>query len=393
MTNQEIVSRGQEVVMNTYGRFPIALVKGKGSYVWDADGKEYLDFVGGIAVCALGHSPAELQKIIKEQADNLWHVSNLYWIEPQVKLAEKLTGLSGLSQAFFCNSGAEANEAAIKLVRKYYYRQKENRSKIIVFNNSFHGRTLATLTATGQSKYQEGFAPLPEGFVYADFNDLMSVEKLIDEDTAAIMIEPIQGEGGVLPADPAFLAGLRHICNREGIFLVFDEVQCGVGRTGNFMAFQTYGISPDIVTMAKGLGGGFPIGAMLVNDKAASGFAPGDHASTFGGNPLATAVASQLVDIVSAPGFLENVNQMGGYLKQSLEQIKDERIVAVRSKGLMAGLEFHKPVNDLVRICMQNGLLLVGAGPQVLRFVPALNVNETEINQMVGLLKKSLKEW
>lgn len=393
MTNHEIISRGQEVVMNTYGRFPIALVKGKGSYVWDADGKQYLDFVGGIAVCALGHCPAELQKVIKEQADQLWHVSNLYWIEPQVKLAEKLVNISGLGKAFFCNSGAEANEAAIKLVRKYFYRNKENRYKIIVFKDSFHGRTLATLTATGQSKYQEGFAPLPEGFVYADYNDLMSIEKLIDENTAAIMIEPVQGEGGVHPADPVFLNGLRRICNREGIFLIFDEVQCGVGRTGSFMAYQGYGLSPDIVTMAKGLAGGFPIGAMLANDKAAAGFAPGDHASTFGGNPLAAAVAEKLVTLVSDSGFLENVIKMGGYLQQSLEQIKDDRIVGVRGKGLMVGMEFNTPVKDLVPICIQNGLLLVGAGPQVLRFVPPLNINEKEINQAVGILKQSLKEW
>ncbi len=394
MTNNEIMSRGQEVVMNTYGRFPIALVKGKGSYVWDASGKQYLDFVGGIAVCALGHCHDELQKVIQEQANKLWHVSNLYWIEPQVKLAEKLVELSGLGKAFFCNSGAEANEAAIKLVRKYFYRKKEyDRYEIIVFKESFHGRTLATLTATGQSKYQEGFAPLPDGFVYADYNDLMSVEKLVSDKTAAIMIEPVQGEGGVHPADPIFLNGLRRICNREGILLVFDEVQCGISRSGHFMAYQAYGLKPDIVTLAKGLGGGFPIGAMLATNNAATGFAPGDHASTFGGNPLGTAVADKVVELVSAAGFLENVNKMGGYLQESLEQIKDERIVGVRGKGLMLGIEFNTPIKDLVPICIQNGLLLLGAGPQVMRFVPPLNINEKEVNQAVGIFKKALKEW
>lgn len=394
MTNNEIMSRGQEVVMNTYGRFPIALVKGKGSYVWDANGKQYLDFVGGIAVCDLGHCPDELQQVIKEQAGLLWHVSNLYWIEPQVKLAEKLINISGLGKAFFCNSGAEANEAAIKLVRKYFFRQKEpQRNQIIVFKDSFHGRTLATLTATGQSKYQEGFAPLPEGFVYADYNDLVSVEKLINDQTAAIMLEPVQGEGGVNPADPVFLNSLRRICNREGILLVFDEVQCGVGRTGKFMACQSCGVLPDIVTMAKGLGGGFPIGAMLATDKAATGFLPGDHASTFGGNPLAAAVADKVVELVSAPVFLENVNKMGGYLRKSLEDIRDDRIVGVRGQGLMLGVEFKTPVKDLVQICMQNGLLLLGAGPNVLRFVPPLNINEKEINQAAGILKQALKEW
>lgn len=394
MTNNEIISRGQEVVMNTYGRFPIALVKGKGSYVWDASGKQYLDFVAGIAVCALGHCHTEMQQVVKEQAGLLWHVSNLYWIEPQVKLAEKLINISGLGKAFFCNSGAEANEAAIKLVRKYFYRQKEpDRNQIIVFKESFHGRTLATLTATGQSKYQEGFAPLPDGFIYADYNNLMSVEKLINDKTAAIMLEPLQGEGGIHPADPVFLNSLRRICNREGILMVLDEVQCGVGRTGQFMAYQSYGFLPDIVTMAKGLGGGFPIGAMLATDKAATGFAPGDHASTFGGNPLAAAVADKVVEIVSAPTFLENVNKMGGYLRESLENIQDERIVKVRGQGLMIGVEFNTPIKDLVQICMHNGLLLLSAGPNVMRFVPPLNVNEKEINQAVGIFKQALREW
>ena len=394
MNNNEIMNRGQAVVMNTYGRFPIALVQGKGSYVWDADGKQYLDFVGGIAVCALGHCHDELQKVIQQQAATLWHISNLYWIEPQVRLAEKLINISGLGKAFFCNSGAEANEAAIKLVRKYFYRKGElDRNQIIVFNESFHGRTLATLTATGQRKYQEGFAPLPDGFVYADYNDLMSVENLINDQTAAILIEPIQGEGGVHPADPVFLNSLRRICDREGILLIFDEVQCGVGRSGHFMAYQSYAVKPDIVTMAKGLGGGFPIGAMLATDKASSGFAPGDHASTFGGNPLATAVADRVVELVSAPSFLENVNQMGGYLRESLEVIKDERIVGVRGKGLMLGLEFNTPIKDLVQICLQNGLLLLGAGANVMRFVPPLNINEKEVNQAIGIFKQTLKEW
>jgi predicted acetylornithine/succinylornithine family transaminase len=394
MTNKDIAERGQKVVMNTYGRFPIAPVKGKGSYLWDADGKQYLDFIAGIAVCALGHCHDELQKVIQQQAASLWHISNLYWIEPQVRLAEKLTQISGLDKAFFCNSGAEANEGAIKLARKYFYRQKEpGRNQIIVFNDSFHGRTLATLTATGQKKYQEGFAPLPAGFLYADYNNLAAVEKLLSDEVAAIMIEPIQGEGGVHPADPVFLNSLRRICDREGILLIFDEVQCGVARSGHFMAYQSYGVKPDIATMAKGLGGGFPIGAMLATDKAASGFAPGDHASTFGGNPLATAVADRVVELVSAPVFLDNVKKMGGFLKESLESIKDERIVTVRGKGLMLGVEFNAPIKDLVTICMENGLLLLGAGANVMRFVPPLNINEIEVNQAVNIFKKSLREW
>ncbi|MDD3364035.1 MAG: aspartate aminotransferase family protein [Syntrophomonas sp.] len=394
MTNKEIMNKGQEYVMNTYNRFPIALVKGKGSYVCDADGKEYLDFLGGIAVCVLGHSDEALQAALREQAANLWHVSNIYWIKPQVELAEKLVKISGLGKAFFCNSGAEANEAAIKLTRKYFYRKQEaNKNEIIVFKESFHGRTLATVTATGQRKYQEGFAPLPEGFVYADYNDLGSVEKLITENTAAIMLEAVQGEGGVHPADRKFLLELRRICNREGILLIFDEVQCGIGRTGTFFAYQSYGVNPDIVTLAKGLGGGFPIGAMLATDEAASGFAPGDHASTFGGNPLGTAVGNILVKTVSAPQFMENTKKLGEYLQESLNKIVDNRIIEVRGLGLMLGVEFNAEIKELVQICMQKGLLLIGAGPRVVRFVPPLNINQKEINQAVAIFKEALQEW
>ncbi|MEA1962569.1 MAG: aspartate aminotransferase family protein [Bacillota bacterium] len=394
MTNKDIVSRGQEYVMNTYSRFPIAPVKGKGAYLWDADGKQYLDFVGGIAVCVLGHCDDRLQAVIKEQAGNLWHISNLYWNQPQVDLAEKLVNVSGLGKAFFCNSGAEANEAAIKLVRKYFYRKKEaGRNQMIVFNHSFHGRTLATVRATGQEKYQEGFAPLPDGFVYADYNDLGSVEKLITDQTAAIMVEPIQGEGGIHPADPIFLKGLRRICNREGILLIFDEVQCGIGRTGQFFAYQTYGVTPDIVTMAKGLGGGFPIGAMLASNEAASGFAPGDHASTFGGNPLATAVGNKLVAIVTEPSFALGVQQSSDRIRESLGNLQDPRMIEVRGRGLMIGIEFNQDVKDLVQICMQKGLLVIGAGPRVVRLVPPLNINEKEIKQALTLFKDALKQW
>jgi predicted acetylornithine/succinylornithine family transaminase len=380
--------------MNTYGRYPISLVKGKGAYVWDADGKEYLDFVGGIAVCALGHCHDELQAVLREQAAALWHVSNLYWIKPQVDLAEKLVKLSGLGKAFFCNSGAEANEAAIKLVRKYFYRnQQPDKNEIIVFKQSFHGRTLATVAATGQPKYQAGFAPLPSGFGYADYNDLTSVKKLINEKTAAIMLEPVQGEGGIHPADLEFLQGLRQLCQREGLLLICDEVQTGIGRTGYFLACQSYGVTPDIVTLAKGLGGGFPIGAMLASDQAATGFAPGDHASTFGGNPLATAVANRVIDILAAPEFLDQVKQTGQLLVRELNQLDDQRMVGIRGKGLILGVEFNTEVKELVQICMRKGLLVIGAGPQVLRLVPPLNINPGEIKQAVALLKAALREW
>jgi len=394
MTNIDIIIKGQEYVMNTYSRFPIALTEGKGSYVWDADGKKYLDFLGGIAVCVLGHCDPGLQEAIKQQAAKLWHVSNLYWIEPQVVLAEKLSRISGLDRAFFCNSGAEANEAAIKLARKYFYRRNiQQKNQIIVFKDSFHGRTLATVTATGQPKYQEGFAPLPAGFEYAEYNDLNSVVSLINDQTAAIMLEPIQGEGGVHPAHPEFLSEMRRICDEHDLLLIFDEVQCGIARTGNFFAFQGYGVKPDIVTMAKGLGGGFPIGAMLASKSAATGFAPGDHASTFGGNPLATAVANRLVDTITDPDFIKNSLEMGTYLKEGLNNIKDNRIIDVRGQGLMLGVEFDREVKELVQICMQKGLLLVGAGAKVMRFVPALNITPAEIGEALGIFQDALQDW
>lgn len=380
--------------MNTYGRFPIAPVKGQGCYVWDADGKEYLDFLGGIAVCVLGHCDPRLQKVLQEQAASLWHISNLYWIEPQVELAEKLVKLSGLGKAFFCNSGAEANEAAIKLARKYFYRrQQPEKYQIISFKDSFHGRTLSTVAATGQEKYHEGFAPLPDGFLHARFNDIDSVKSLLNEHTAAIMVEPIQGEGGIHPADADFLQELRLICSQKDFLLIFDEVQCGMGRSGEVFAYQTYDVLPDIVSLAKGLGGGFPIGAMVASDRVAAGFAPGDHASTFGGNPLATAVANQTVDILSQPAFLEQVQRMSQALQRELASIKDQRVVAVRGRGLMLGIEFNQPVNQLIKICMDKGLLLIGAGAKVVRWVPPLIITDKELRQAMAIFTQALKEW
>ncbi|HZJ84294.1 MAG TPA: aspartate aminotransferase family protein [Syntrophomonadaceae bacterium] len=394
MTNLDYINKGNQYVLNTYNRFPLSLVKGQGSYVWDADGKQYLDFVSGIAVCALGHCNPELTKVVQEQARNLWHVSNLYWNEPQVTLAEKLVNSTGLGKAFFCNSGAEANEAAIKLARKYFYRKNEaRRQQIITFKRSFHGRTIGALTATGQAKYHEGFAPLLEGFLYAEYNNLASVEELIDDNLAAIMVEPIQGEGGIRPAELPFFRGLREICNREGILLILDEVQTGVGRTGKMWAYEHYGIKPDILTLAKALGGGIPIGAILASDEAATGFAPGDHAATFGGNPLVTAVANRVVDIINQPQFLDNVQNMGRLLAESLQDIGDEGVVTIRGRGLLIGMEFKDEVKDLINLCMNQGLLLVGAGSHIVRFVPPLNINEVEIKQAVNIFRSALKKW
>ncbi|MGR6837473.1 acetylornithine/succinylornithine family transaminase [Syntrophomonas erecta] len=394
MTNNELINKGQQYVMNTYSRFPIVLVKGQGSYVWDANGKQYLDFVGGIAVCALGHCPDELNKVLQDQANSLWHVSNLYWNKPQVELAQKLVELSGLDKVFFCNSGAEANEAAIKLARKYFFRKNQaNKNEIIVFRNSFHGRTMGALTATAQPKYHQGFTPLVPGFRWADYNNLSSVEQAITENTCAIMVEPIQGEGGIKPADPTFLRSLKRICEQKDLLLLFDEVQCGMGRTGKAFAYQHYGVTPHILTMAKALGGGFPLGAMLANEEVSGGFAPGDHASTFGGNPLATAVAGRVVDIIGREKFLQGVQEKGQMLKEALTRLSDPRIVAVRGKGLMLGIEFNQEVKELVGLCLKQGLLLVGAGPNVIRFVPPLTINDIEINQAVKIFQEALQEW
>ena len=394
MTNQEWINRGQEALMSNYGRFPIALVRGSGSYVWDANNKQYLDMVGGIATCSLGHCPKVVLDVLKEQAQTLWHVSNLYWIPPQIQLAEKLIQASGLDKAYFCNSGAEANEAAIKLARKYFYRRKQaHKTEIIAFENSFHGRTMGALTATGQPKYHEGFGPLVPGFKYVEYNKLPAVEQAITDNTCAIMVEPIQGEGGIRPADLTFLRSLKHICDQAEILLIFDEVQCGIGRTGTLFAYEHYGVKPHIVTLAKGLGSGFPIGAMLTTSQVATGFAPGDHAATFGGNPLATAVASKVMDVVSQEEFLEQVKEKCRLLREGIQKIGDPRVKEIRGRGLLIGVEFTAPVQELISVCMKKGLLLVGAGSNLVRFVPPLTINQVEINQALALFKEALKEW
>ncbi|MGI6551386.1 MAG: aspartate aminotransferase family protein [Syntrophomonadales bacterium] len=395
MSNQTIIDKGQQYVMNTYGRSPIALVKGQGSWAWDAEGKKYLDFMAGIAVCGLGHAHPELTAVLEEQGERLWHCSNIYWNQPQVELAEKLCLAAGMDKAFFANSGAEVNEGAIKLARKYFYRRGEKRYKIIAFQNSFHGRTTGTLALTGQTKYQQGFEPLLPGVEYAEFNNLASVKALITGETCAVMVEPVQGEGGINPATVSFMQGLRELCSKEGILLILDEVQTGVGRTGKMMAFQHYNIRPDIVTLAKALGGGFPIGALLATDEAATGFAPGDHASTFGGNLLACALGSKVVEIISEPSFLDQVGAIGNYLRDRLAAVaeKDERAVTVKGMGLLLGIEFSVEVKDLVSICLKNGLLLISAGPRVLRFVPPLNVTPAEVDMAMDILLRSLAEW
>ncbi|MGE5372817.1 MAG: aspartate aminotransferase family protein [Solirubrobacterales bacterium] len=395
MSNQSIIENGKQHIMNTYGRFPISLVKGQGSKAWDADGKEYLDFVAGIAVCSFGHANPELADVLKKQADQFWHCSNLYWIEPQVELAGKLCQATGMDKAFFCNSGTEANEAALKLARKYYANKGEDRTEIIAFQQSFHGRTTGSLALTGQAKYQKGFGPLIPGVHYAEYNNLDSVKKLIGSKTCAVIVEAVQGEGGVHPADPAFMTGLAALCKAQGVLLITDEVQVGLGRTGTLMGYENYGIKPDIATLAKALGNGFPIGALLAHGEVADTFAPGDHAATFGGNPLGTAVANKVMDILTGPGFLDSVNAVSNQLLDGLKALVggDDRVTAVRGMGLLIGMECKSEVKGLVALCMDRGLLVISAGPNVLRMVPPLTVTPAEVEAALAILKDALAAW
>ncbi|GAB6158683.1 acetylornithine transaminase [Desulfotomaculum varum] len=393
MNNQEIAALGQQYVMHTYGRLPVALVKGEGCRVWDADGKEYLDFVGGLAVNSLGHAHPAVAAAICRQAGTLLHCSNLYWIEPQVKLAQLLVENSCADKVFFCNSGAEANEGAIKLARKYAkLNLGPDKYEIITATNSFHGRTLATVTATGQTKYQKGFDPLPQGFCYVPFNDLAALAQSIGPHTCAVMLEPVQGEGGVIPARPDYLAGVAQLCKEKGLLLIFDEVQCGLGRTGKLFAYQHYQVEPDIITLAKALGGGFPIGAMLAKDRVAAAFQPGDHASTFGGNPLACTAALAALTTSIQDGLPENAETMGAYLASRLQELARRHgyVKEVRGLGLMLGMELTVEGKDIVARCQEQGLLLNCTGGNVLRFLPPLLVSCREVDQAVAILDQAM---
>lgn len=387
---------GQEYVMNTYGRLPMALVKGEGAWVWDADGNKYLDFVGGIAVNSLGHAHPKVAAAICEQAQTMLHCSNIYWIEPQVKLAKLLVEHSCADKAFFCNSGAEANEGAIKLARKYAkLKYGEDKYEIITATNSFHGRTLATVTATGQTKYQKGFAPLPEGFSYVPFNDLEALTQSIGPHTCAVMLEPVQGEGGVIPANPEYLKGVAKLCRENGLLLIFDEVQCGLGRTGKFLAHQHYQVEPDIITLAKALGGGFPIGAVLAKEEVAQAFKPGDHASTFGGNPLACSAALAAMDALLNDGIMENAVTVGQYFKEKLMGLAQKYAFSqeVRGSGLMLGLALTIEGKNIVAKCLAQGLLINCTNGKVLRFLPPLIITKEEVDQAVAILDQAMSEF
>ncbi len=389
MPSQNLRDEADKYLMQTYSRQPITILRGRGARVYDLEGREYIDFVGGIAVNILGHGHPDLVQTIQRQAVQLIHTSNLYYTEPQVKLAKMLVDHSFADRVFFCNSGAEANEAAIKLARRYgHERYGPDRFEVITMKNSFHGRTLATLTATGQEKVQKGFEPLMPGFAYAPFNDFGAIESMVNERTAAILLEPIQAEGGVHVADRDYLRNLRELCTQKDILLIFDEIQTGMGRTGTFFAHEQLGVKPDIMTLAKGLAGGVPIGACLAKESVAAAFTAGSHASTFGGNPLACAAALTVCQVLLEGRVLDESRRTGEYLAKGLADCKDcHRIVKeVRGLGLLQGMELEVDARAVVADALARGVLINAATERVLRFVPPLVITQLEVDKLIELL-------
>ncbi|MGB4504115.1 MAG: acetylornithine transaminase [Syntrophaceticus sp.] len=384
---------GKRYLMQNYAQLPLVIARGDGVRVWDDEGKCYLDFVGGIAVNAVGHCHPRVVAAIREQSEQLIHCSNLYWFEPPVVLAQQLAALSGLDRVFFCNSGAEANEAAIKLARKYAYDHGRENPEIIAFTKSFHGRTLGTLAATGQEKFSRGFTPLPEGFRHIPFNDAAELKKAVGPQTAAVLMEPLQGEGGVYPASQKLMETLAELRREEGILLIFDEVQCGLGRTGKAFAYEHYGVKPDILTLAKALGGGLPIGAAVAREEVAEVFQPGTHGSTFGGNPVACAAARAVLQVLQEEGLVEQAANTGEYMKASLKtlQKKYPLIKEVRGIGLLLGMELDRPGQDLVLLCQERGLLINCTAERVIRFLPPLITTRDEVDQALGILDEALQ--
>jgi len=393
MQTFRIIQNGDDYLLPVYNRQKIVLMRGDGSYIYDSERMVYLDFFSGIAVNGLGQAFPEVVNAIAETARKLGHVSNYYYNEPNVRLAKLLCEISFAQKVFFCNSGAEAIEASLKLARKYFFRLGQDRSEIISFNNSFHGRTYGALSVTGQPKYQEGFGSLLSGIKFATFNDIESVKKLMNDKTAAVLIETIQCEGGIHPADPKFLKELRDITRENGVLLIVDEVQTGLGRTGKMWAYEHYEIEPDIMTSAKALGAGLPMGAMLVTNQVAQGFKPGDHASTFGGNPIVSAAAVANIETIILKDVVANAGKQGDYLKLCLEQlIKDfpELFTEVRGMGLVQGLQMTRDAGPLVLKCAREGLLIGSAHETVLRFLPPLIITNEDIDLAMEKLRKAI---
>lgn len=394
MRLNEIIEMDKQYYMNTFNRAPVCFERGEGMYLWDINGKKYTDLLAGIAVSSLGHSHPALVRAITEQASKLIHCSNLYYIEYQAKLAKLIVENSCADKVFFANSGAEANEGAIKLARLYFKKKGfPEKIEIITLEKSFHGRTLATIAATGQEKYQKKYSPLTPKFLSVPINDLEALEKAITPYTCAVMLEPIQGEGGVNPTTVEYIRGVRELCDRKEILLIFDEVQCGLGRTGKLFGYQHYGVEPDIFTLAKGLAGGFPIGALCAKDFVASAFEPGDHGSTFGGNPLACSAGYAVLSTILNEKLCENSERMGQYLKDRLNRLKEETdmILEIRGKGLMIGIQLSKPVAKAVNAkCLEQGFLVGNLGDSIIRLLPPLIIRKEDIDAFIPVFRSIL---
>lgn len=396
LTNEEIFAKDKSDYLPVFARYNIVLDHGDGPYVYDTKGKKYIDFLAGIAVNVVGHNYKPLVDAVSKQAGKIIHCSNLYYTEVQVEAAEKLKKLSGMDKVFFGNSGAEANEGAIKLARKYATNIDPEKIQIISALHSFHGRTLATLTATGQDHYHHGFGPLPAGFDYVPYNDIQALEAKMSDKTCAVMLEAIQGEGGVHVPDPDYLPKVRALCDKYNAVLIFDEVQCGMGRTGTFFGCQQFGVKPDIVTLAKGLAGGVPIGAFMATDKVASAFHAGDHGSTFGGNPLACAAACVVLDALIDGNLMENAKEIGAYLQSKFEEYKAKYpnlIKEVRGRGLILGMELTRPGREIANECLDYGAIINCTAGNVLRFVPPLNITKAHVDELISVLDKVLPKY
>lgn len=394
MTKQDYMDGAEQALLHTYNRFPVVLEKGEGVYLYDTDGKKYLDFAAGIAVCALGYGNQEYESAVKEQVGTLIHTSNLYYNVPTMRAAQKALKASDMDRIFFTNSGTEAIEGALKAAKKYAYsRDGHAGHEVIAMEHSFHGRSLGALSVTGTKHYQEPFEPLIPGIRFAKYNDLESVKEQITEKTCAIIMETVQGEGGIYPADPAFLQGVRDLCDEKDILLILDEIQCGMGRTGAMFAWQQYGVKPDIMTVAKALGCGVPVGAFLMTQRVADlSLAPGDHGTTYGGNPLVGAAVSAVFDIFEKQGIVAHVNEIALYLELKLEELKEKYsfITDRRGLGLMQGLELQVPVGQVASKALEEGLIVITAGSNVLRFVPPLIIEKQHVDEMVEKLDKVL---
>ncbi len=392
METKQIIETAEEKLIHTYNRYQIVLDKGDGVRLYDTDGKEYLDFGAGIAVFALGYNNKEYNDALKAQIDKLIHTSNYFYNEPAVMAAKALTKASGMDRVFFTNSGTESIEGAIKLVKKYVYlKTGRTDSEIIAMHHSFHGRSMGALAVTGNKHYQEAFGPMIPGIKFANYNDLESVKQLVNDKTCAIIFETVQGEGGIYPATNEFIQGVRKLCDEKGILLILDEIQCGMGRTGTMFAYEQYGVKPDILTVAKALGCGVPIGAFLATEEVAKALVPGDHGTTYGGNPLACAAATKVFELFEKQNILANVKEVSAYLEKKLEELVGEYdfIVERRGLGLMQGLELSISPKDVIAKALDNGLILFSAGTNVIRMVPPLVITKSDVDEMIEKLKKS----